>query len=282
MSEHRVRRIRKPARSSIAIDRALLDKQLLGSALGDPASWETWLVILRAAFGLPLDDEQLLTFHGVAGDRQPPTSRCRELWCIAGRRSGKSRIAGLLAVFLALFVKHKLSPGERGLILCLAASQAQARVVFDYAKAFLQHSPVLRQELESFTAIAVHSNSFRTIRGRTLCGVIFDEVAIWRDELSATPDAEVYTSVLPSLLTTKGMLICISTGYRRTGLLYTKYRDHFGQDSPDTLIVQGGTLLFNKTLSEDDIAAQRLADPSAAVAEWDGGFRDDVASFLDD
>ena len=101
-------------------------------------------------------------------------------------------------------------------------------------------------------------------------------------ELSATPDIEVYTAVLPALLTTRGMLIGISTGYRRTGLLYQKYRDFFGQDSADTLVVQGSTLQFNQTLSEADIAAQQAADPSAAQSEWQGGFRDDIATFLDD
>jgi hypothetical protein len=103
---------------------------------------------------------------------------------------------------------------------------------------------------------------------------VFDEVAIWRDELSATPDIEVYTAVLPSLLTTRGMLIGISTGYRRNGLLYQKYRDFFGRDSADTLVVQGSTLQFNQTLTEADIAAQQAADPSAAQSE--------IATFLDD
>ena len=36
----------------IGIDRALLDKNLLGAALGDTASWSRWLSVLRAAFGL--------------------------------------------------------------------------------------------------------------------------------------------------------------------------------------------------------------------------------------
>ena len=36
----------------IGIDRALLDKNLLGAALGDTASWSQWLAVLRAAFGL--------------------------------------------------------------------------------------------------------------------------------------------------------------------------------------------------------------------------------------
>ena len=274
------------------IDAALIDSALLGAALGDPATWSTWLATLKAAFGISLSREERRAFASVAGSRAPPDKRVRELWAIVGRRGGKSRIAAAIAVYLAVFVKYQLSPGEVGMVLVLAASQAQARVVFSYAKAFVESSPVLRQEIDSITrneirlrngiVIAIHSNSFRTIRGRTLCAVVFDEVAIWPDETSATPDAEVYTSVLPALLTTRGMLVGISTGYRRAGLLYTKHRDYFGVNSDDTLVVQGSTLAFNQTLNAEALEALRAADPAAAPSEWDGSFRDDIASFLDD
>jgi hypothetical protein len=150
----------------------------------------------------------------------------------------------------------------------------------------------LRQEIADVTrseirlrngvTIAIHSNSFRTVRGRTLCACIFDEVAMWRDEQSAMPDIETYRSVLPALLTTKGMLIGISTGYRRVGLLYQKHRDCFGQDDPDTLVVQGSTQQFNGTIDAADLTAQIAADPVAAVSEWQGGFRDDLSTFLAD
>ena len=46
--------------------------------------------------------------------------------------------------------------------------------------------------------------------------------------------------------------------------------------------MQGSTPQFNQTLTESDIAAQQAADPSAAQSEWQGGFRDDIATFLDD
>ena len=39
--------------SPISIDRALLDERLLGAALGNSASWSTWLVVLKAAFAMP-------------------------------------------------------------------------------------------------------------------------------------------------------------------------------------------------------------------------------------
>lgn len=274
------------------IDNALGDSALLGAALGDLSTWQTWRAVLKAAFGLELNQDESRAFGSVAGSRKPPSQRVRELWAIIGRRSGKSRMAAALAVFQACFVKHKLAAGERGMVLVLAASQEQARVVFGYAKAFLESSPVLRQEIADVTrseirlkngiTIAIHSNSFRTIRGRTLCGCIFDEVAMWRDESSAMPDIETYRSVLPALLTTKGMLVGISTGYRRVGLLYQKHRDHFGQENADTLVVQGGTQAFNGTIDAADMAAQIAADPVAAVSEWQGGFRDDLSTFLAD
>jgi hypothetical protein len=78
------------------------------------------------------------------------------------------------------------------------------------------------------------------------------------------------------------MLIGISTPYRRLGLLYQKWRDHFGQGGDDILVVQGASQVFNSSLSDAVIAAQREADPTAAPAEWDAQFRSDIASFLDD
>jgi hypothetical protein len=274
------------------IDEALFDPVLLGAALGDLSTWQVWRAVLKATFGLELNRDEARAFASVAGNRQPPGRRVRELWAIVGRRGGKSRIAAAIAVYLAVFVKHRLSPGERGMVLVLAASQDQAKTVFSYAKAFLEESPVLCQEIADMTKseirlkngiiVAIHSNSFRTIKGRTLCGCVFDEVAIWRDETSATPDVETYRAVLPAMLTTKGMLIGISTGYRRVGLLYQKHRDHFGQDSADMLVVQGSTQAFNGTVDQADIDAQIAADPVAAVSEWGGGFRDDLSSYLAD
>jgi hypothetical protein len=224
------------------IDRAF-EPRLLGAALGDMASWATWLVVLRAAFGLPLDAAELEVFARVAGSRSAPTRRVRELWAVVGRRAGKSRVSAALAVFSALFVRHKLAAGEVGTVLVLAASRDQAKTIFNYARGFLEASPLLAREvvssgvheiaLRNGTMIAVHSNSFRTVRGRTLVACIMDEVSFWRDETSATPDVETYRAVLPSLATTNGMLVGISTPYRRMGLLHAKHRDHFGQDGDD-------------------------------------------------
>jgi hypothetical protein len=136
----------------LSIDRALSDERLLGAALGSIDTWRTWLAVLRAAFGLALDDAERAVFAQVAGNRAPPNKRVRELWAVIGRRGGKSRCAALIACYIALFTKHKLAHGERGLVLVIASSMEQAKTVFSYALAFLRSSPVLNKEIEEAPA----------------------------------------------------------------------------------------------------------------------------------
>ena len=137
--------------------------------------------------------------------------------------------------------------------------------------------------LKNGVVIAVLCSNFRRIRGRTLLAVVLDECAFWNDdELCANPDSEVYTALLPSLATTNGMLIGISTPYRRLGLLHAKHRDFYGVDDDDVLVVQGPSASFNPTLAEAVIAASMAADPVGGEAEWNAVFRSDLSSYLDD
>ena len=279
---------------TVGIDLALTDPNLLGVGLGDPSSWRTWFAVLKASFGVALNQEERRAFMAVAGDRNPPDRRVRELFAICGRRGGKSRMAAAIAVYIAACIDHsrRLAVGEPGMVLVLAATRAQAKVCFDYVAGFLQSSSLLAEHIEAVTSnevrlkdnivIAVHSNSFRSVRGRTLIAAVFDEVSFWRDETTANPDIETYRAVLPSLARTEGMLIAISSPYRRAGLMYAKHRDYFGKDGDDTLIVQGGTFIFNPSIDAGVIARARESDPLAALSEWDAEFRTDLSAFLDD
>lgn len=112
-----------------------------GAGLGDLATWRTWTTVLKAAFGRPLDDGERTVFRLVAGDRDSPERRVRELWAVAGRRSGKSRMAAAVAICLALFQKHRLASGEKAMALVLASSVEQARLVFSYVRGFLEANP---------------------------------------------------------------------------------------------------------------------------------------------
>ena len=100
------------------IDKAMADQQLLGAGLGDLASWSVWGVVLKAAYGLPLTEDERATYHRVAGERPPPRKRVRELWAVVGRRGGKSRMAAAVAVYEALFVERRLAAGEVPMLRC--------------------------------------------------------------------------------------------------------------------------------------------------------------------
>lgn len=275
------------------IDTAIGDPRLLGAALGDLKTWAGWRVILRAAFGLPLTPDQLVIFKDLAGGREPPKARVAELWIVAGRRGGKSRMAAAISVYLAAFAEeaNQLAVGETGHILVLAPSKDQAGLVKGYAAGHFAASPILEQEVESESAseirlrgnitLGVHTNSFRTVRGRTLIGCIFEELAFWRSEDSASPDYEVYRAILPALASTGGMLIGISSPYRRAGLLYEKFRDHFGE-SGDVLVIQAPTEKLNPKIDKGIIARALESDTAAGLSEWMAEWRSDIAALLDD
>jgi hypothetical protein len=272
--------------TSAAID----DPNLLAGAFAGE-SWSTWRAVLRAAEGLPLDDDQREAFAGVA-EREPPAGRVRELWAIAGRRCGKDSIASAIATAAAMGAYHShLRPGERATVMCLACDRQQARIVQRYIAGYFQRIPLLAPlaeretddglELTTGVEIIVATNSFRAVRGRTIVCVIFDEVAFWRAEDSATPDVETYNAVLPALVTLPGaMLIAISTPYRRAGLLFDRWRRFYGKPDPDVLVVKGPSTVFNPLLPQPIIDQALERDPEVASAEWLAEWRSDLADFV--
>ncbi|WP_421621724.1 hypothetical protein [Alkalilimnicola ehrlichii] len=273
---------------------AFTDPQLLGQSFGEDTR-EAWRAVLSGAFALPMDDDRLALFKRLSGDREPPQRQARELWAIAGRRSDKTHTAAGIAVYLATIGAEldgtlaRLTAGERGVVQLLAVDRQQAKVALGYVRGLFADSPVMSSLVEkentegvllrNGVSIEVATNSHRAVRGRTLLAAILDECAFFKDEATATPDVEVYRALVPSLATTGGMLIGISSPYARRGLLYSKWRKHYGKPG-DVLVVQGGTLDFNPTLDPRVIAEAEQDDPEAAKAEWHGQFRADVEGFV--
>jgi hypothetical protein len=134
--------------------------------------------------------------------------------------------------------------------------------------------------LRNGNVVATLVADYRSLRGRTLIGAVLDEASFLRDESSSTPDVEAARALLPGLSTTQGMLVTLSSPYRRQGLLFQLHRDYFGKDSDDVLVVAGASTDFNPTLDRELIEAARLSDPESAASEWDGGWRSDQSAFL--
>jgi hypothetical protein len=102
------------------------------------ATWNGWRSILRAAYALPMSDDDRTFFRSVA-DRDPPARRVREAWFIAGRRSGKDSIASLITAHSAAMFDRKqgkLRRGEKALCSCLASDRDQSKIVLNYVRSY--------------------------------------------------------------------------------------------------------------------------------------------------
>jgi hypothetical protein len=276
----------------ISIADALSSKKLFQPFFAGP-SWSTWCAVLKAAFAEPLSDDELALFRAVA-ERDPPAHRVREGVFVVGRGGGKDSTASLIATYIAMSFDPraaKLRPGEHAYVVCVAVDREQAAIVFRYIRAFFEDVPVLRAmvrnvgsdsiELKNRVIIEVRTNSFRSVRGRSLLATIFDETAFWRSEESANPDVEMHGAVSPGLARVPGsMLILISSAHKRSGLLYERWRAYYGKNDDDVLVVRGTTTQFNPTFSQAEIDKAIASDPQRYGAEYNSQWRDDLATFI--
>jgi hypothetical protein len=277
---------------NLTIIEAIQDQNLLGASFKDLSTWRAWFSFLKAIYCLPMEPEELEIFRAATGLERPPAEPPKEIFVIAGRRSGKSFIASLIAVFESCFKDWSsiLSPGEVGFYAITAADRKQAKIIMNYVRGFLENSPVLQKmvkeyykeeiELQNRINIDIKTCNFRSIRGYTLVGSVFEEVAFWRsEEFSANPDKEVYRATLPGLSTTGGRLLAISTPYSKAGLLFEKFQSHYGKEG-DVLIWRAPTQIMNPTIGQELIARALEEDPEGAKSEWLSEFRQDIESFI--
>ena len=224
---------------------ALDDPRLLGSAIKDRSTFTAWFAVLRTIFRLPLTEDEAAIFRSCTGRTELPEGPFGIAWLIVGRRGGKSLVMAVVAVFQALFKDWRpyLSPGERAVVLLVAADREQAKILRRYIGGILA-TPVLTHQVRGQTAdtieldgdvvVEIATCSYRTVRGRSVCTCLLDEVAFWRSESSANPDKEVYRAIRPSMASfgSEALLLIASSPYARRGLMYEAYKKFFGQLDP--------------------------------------------------
>jgi hypothetical protein len=287
---------------------AIHDENLFRSFLGaDLSTWKHWAVALRALYGLPLScakQKQLLRECTGRDASELPPDGFRTALFLTGRRSGKSRVASVVAGFEALCAGHeqKLAPGEVGLVAIMSPTQRQSGVCWKYLQSVFDSSDLLRAEvsdvkesgrlltLRNGIQVGVLTGDPRKVRGFTLVAAIVDELASFGlDELSSVRnDLELIRSIGPSLATTNGRLICISSPYARKGFCFTAYQKFHGESrgnakfSPawTTFLWKAPSRTMNPTLSQRFIDEAMQDDPASARSEYFAEFRDDIAEFV--
>jgi hypothetical protein len=289
------------------IDRVRLKRHIeslsILDAMDDPAifgrhfqkdSWSSWRGFLAALFALKVDEFGWRAFRKCTGRSEWPTAPAKEGYLICGRRSGKSFVLSLIAVFLACFRDWKpfLNVGERAIICCVAADKKQAAILLRYCRALLKHSPMLQQLIENETAdtialknkvsIEIITSSMKLARGRAYCAVLLDELAFWTtDENSPELDSEIVAAIRPGMAQfgEHAILLAASSPYARKGELWNSYRKYFGKDGP-VLVWQAETRRMNPTIAAAVVDEAMQRDPASAQAEYLAQFRTDVETFV--
>jgi hypothetical protein len=289
----RTKRAKPDPKPPIDIITACTDPDIFGPWFRDMATWAAWFVVLKVMFGLPLSDDELAIFRKHTGRTTPAAEGYLSTTLVIGRRGGKSVAMALIAAYLAAFFDWRpfLTLGESGTIIIVAADKKQAAVTLGYLREMLS-IPLLKGmitretaeviELNSGVVIEVVTANFKTIRGRTVCCAIADELAFWEtDEGGASPDSAILAALRPAMATVPGArLLKASSPYARRGVLWNDYKKHFGRDDSKTLVWQASTEDMNPAVPADFIRDAYEDDPVSAEAELGANFRTDVESYI--
>jgi hypothetical protein len=138
-------------------------------------------------------------------------------------------------------------------------------------------------ELRGAVSVQVVTRSYRTVRGRSVCVAVLDELAFWRDDDSANPDSEVLNAVRASMATfgKDAMVIAGSSPYAKRGVLWDAFRRWHGRDDARNLVWRAPTRTMNPTVPQEFIDEEFERDSISANSEYFAEFRSDIAAFVD-
>jgi hypothetical protein len=269
----------------------MLDPALLGHTFSGP-TFEHWRVVAKVLEALPLEPSELAFYRAISGRDAVPAKPTLEGYLIKPRRSGGTLFAAAVGLHAALQdYRGRLGPGEIATVGMIASDRKQSRQLMNYVRGLIADSPVIAAEVEGETAegitfahrtrLEVHVVSWRSTRGYSYAAVILDELAYYRDDLSANPDIELIRAVRPGLANLGGRLLGLSSPHAKRGHLFEMYRLHYGQPS-DVLVLKADHTQLNPTLDPAVIQRAMAEDPEAARSEWFGEFRSDISQWLPD
>jgi hypothetical protein len=276
--------------------RSMDDPSMFAQDFQPSFSWDSWRVVIKVIFGLPLDDDETALFRKCSGRTRAFGGPLKEAWLMCGRQSGKSAILALIAVCLACFrsdYARYLRSWQRARIMCLAANKKQAETICGYAKGMIEGNPMLAAMLEreptkttidlnNRVTIEVRASSFKSIRGPTCIAVLADEAAFWTDAAgAANPAKAVLGAAAPTLGRIQGsMLLVASSVYARFGVVYDTFSDTWGKNESPRLCWKATTKEMNPTFEQAVIDAEHLKDPQNAASEYFSEFRGDLSTFI--
>lgn len=214
---------------------------------------------------------------------------------LAGRRSGKSLISDIVAVYESLVPSFAdvLRPGEERFIILISVRQDSANLHIENISRILRRSKSFKGMIEERTKERIRlSNgvtilslpaSGRSVRGYTASCVILDELAHFVDTQGNNSADGVFDAVTPTLATfgDLGRLIITTTPAARTGIVYDLYDRSSRGELEDFYLTKAATREMNPSVSERTINRAMTRDSQSASVEYFAEFADPTAAYLD-
>jgi phage terminase large subunit-like protein len=216
-------------------------------------------------------------------------------WAL-GRRSGKTTLAALVAVWDALLrpgLDAKLRPGERRYAVAVATNLRQARLIVAAARTLVERSPVFAPLIESVTddemafatgtSIAAFPCTSRGGRGWPVSCLVLDELAHFVDTEGNSAAESVWRALVPSTLQfgQDARIIASSTPYGSDGLFASVYAQAASGELADGVAHHATTAQANPTIDPAALQAEEARDPEAFKSEYLAEFIGGGMSFLD-
>jgi hypothetical protein len=243
--------------------------------------------------------EMAAAFKGFSGS--VPASARRLIALLAGRGSGKSRLAALYVLYRCLYADLKgLARGEMAFGLVISPTLELSEQILRFARGALAgtryEKSIVAETASAFTikrpdgasvrfTTAAASRGGRSGRGKSIVAAALDECCFFLPEShGAVNDADIYRA-LPARLLPGGAIVLASTPWSQTGLMFDLWSKEWGAPKTGLVAVVTTEQMRDDPNTLEMVRIERERDPDTAAREFDcewlphgGGNAFDLAS----
>lgn len=228
---------------------------------------------------------------------------------ICGRRSGKTIISAILAIYCSISNNWKpfLKKTPFATVLIMSHSREFSDEVLEVIRSLIESSEVLSRLVNtskrntastmnlkvpwivegnkvqhSRVQIKVAAASSKTTRGVAACAILCDEIAYWNlDENMKETDTKIMKAVRPAMkqFGAFAMLIKLSSPGIKQGVLYDEYKRR--KTLPKTYaIFKAPTWMMNSIIPDEELKEEHTLDPDGFDTEYRSNFADSLSNFI--
>ncbi len=231
---------------------------------------------------------------------------------ICGRRSGKTLISAVIAIYCAISNNWKpfLKKTPFATVLIMSHSREFSDEVLEVIRTLIESSDILSALVNkqkkntsstmnlkipwivsgkieySRVQIKVAAASSKTTRGVAACAILCDEIGFWGlDETMKESDFKIIKAVRPSMKQFRdlAMLIKLSSPAIRQGILYDEYKKSRAGELPESYAIfkaPSWVISPPDVVPDSEFIEEYELDPDGFDTEYRSNFTDSLSNFI--